>query len=242
MCRWHRDWGQVTGALLAAAFFGASLTPSLMPRGALEQGILAGCCAAIGLGIGTLSCKLWTFLELPVAAQPWLSRVRYMDYGVAIILCLTAIWQSTHWQNMTRSAIGLAPVDTNYQISIVVAAIMAFATIYMIAMLVRLTWIAVDRQLKKVIPRRFRVLLTFCVVGWLIWSIVDGFLIQMAFRLADQTYGAADRFIEPAIKPPTNPMRTGSSASLIKWEDLGRRGQRIYFSDANASGDRGICS
>jgi uncharacterized membrane protein len=40
------------GLLLAACFFAASLTPSLMPRNAVVQGLLAGALAFIGYALG----------------------------------------------------------------------------------------------------------------------------------------------------------------------------------------------
>ena len=52
--RWLRwlpryPWSGVTGALLLGC---SSLTPSLLPRGWLLQGIIAGLTAAIGYGLG----------------------------------------------------------------------------------------------------------------------------------------------------------------------------------------------
>lgn len=53
------------GTLLALVFFAASLTPSLMPRPWLIQGLLAGTCAAVGYMIGVFLGWLWRYLELP---------------------------------------------------------------------------------------------------------------------------------------------------------------------------------
>ena len=195
----------IAGALAAALFFSASLSPSLMPRGTLEQGVLAGACAAIGFGLGILLRKLWVFLELPVAADPLLPRLRRLGYAAAGVIALAALWFSADWQNITRAAIGLDPVETAYPFWISVAAIATLAFIFVVFVFLCAGWAFVDSWLKRVITGRARLVLTFLLFGWLIWAIFDGFLIQTAFRIANETYRTADSFIEPSIAPPTSP-------------------------------------
>ena len=52
------------GLLLGSIFFALSLTPSLLPRTETVQGILSGCCFAVGYGAGNLVHWLWGFLGL----------------------------------------------------------------------------------------------------------------------------------------------------------------------------------
>ncbi len=54
------------GLLVAAFFFALSLTPSLLPRGALFQGIVAGVTMTIGYGIGVAGQWMWKYVRLPV--------------------------------------------------------------------------------------------------------------------------------------------------------------------------------
>jgi uncharacterized membrane protein len=42
------------GMVLGTLFFAASLTPSLIPRTYLTQGVLSGCAMAAGYGLGVL--------------------------------------------------------------------------------------------------------------------------------------------------------------------------------------------
>src|SRR5947209_5361484 len=53
------------GLALGALFFAAALTPTLVPRSYLIQGVLAGTCFAIGYELGILWRWLWRYLELP---------------------------------------------------------------------------------------------------------------------------------------------------------------------------------
>src|SRR3974377_249881 len=54
-----------TGALLLATlFFAASLTPTLLPRTFLTQGVLSGCSLVAGYGAGVFGAWLLAYMEL----------------------------------------------------------------------------------------------------------------------------------------------------------------------------------
>ena len=58
-----------TGLLLGTLFFAASLTPTLIPRTYLTQGVLGGGVFAIGYGLGVFWRWLWSYMELPTPEQ-----------------------------------------------------------------------------------------------------------------------------------------------------------------------------
>ena len=68
--RFMKFWTSLStiGLLLGALFFAASLTPSLVPRTYLTQGVLSGVCFASGYGLGVLLWQIWSYLELPPPA------------------------------------------------------------------------------------------------------------------------------------------------------------------------------
>jgi uncharacterized membrane protein len=62
-----RDWWQrrytFTGTAVGMLLLWLSLTPSLLPRGPLFQGIVSGAAGAIGYGIGVLAVWLIRFMR-----------------------------------------------------------------------------------------------------------------------------------------------------------------------------------
>jgi uncharacterized membrane protein len=60
---WHSL--STIGLLLGTLFFAASLTPTLVPRTSLTQGVLSGWCLAAGYGIGVFGDWLLTYVGLP---------------------------------------------------------------------------------------------------------------------------------------------------------------------------------
>jgi uncharacterized membrane protein len=61
---WHSF--STSDLLLGTLFFAASLTPSLLSRSYLTQGVLSGFSLAAGYGIGVFGHWLWAYLELPL--------------------------------------------------------------------------------------------------------------------------------------------------------------------------------
>ncbi|TJV28464.1 MAG: hypothetical protein E5Y18_16460, partial [Mesorhizobium sp.] len=53
------------GLLIGTLFFAASLTPTLLPRTFVTQGVLSGCSFAAGYGLGVFGRWLADYLELP---------------------------------------------------------------------------------------------------------------------------------------------------------------------------------
>ncbi|HEX7007421.1 MAG TPA: alpha/beta-hydrolase N-terminal domain-containing protein, partial [Alphaproteobacteria bacterium] len=72
-----------TGLILGTLFFAASLTPTLVPRTAVTQGVLGGSVFAVGYGAGVFLRWLWRYMELPVPRD----RALGIANRVIAILC-----------------------------------------------------------------------------------------------------------------------------------------------------------
>jgi len=57
--------------------------------------------------------------------------------------------------------------------------------------------------------------------------VVDGVLFSVILRSTDASYQQVDALMGPDNMKPADPMKTGSTESLIPWEDLGREGRRF---------------
>jgi len=124
--------------LLGTVLFAASLTPTLLPRNFLTQGVLSGCSLAAGYGIGALGSWLWAYMELP---QPN-ARLRVVKVVAAVgcaIIVTVSLWQAAPWQNSIRELMGLKPVDTVHPIEIMLIALATFAILMALARFFLLT-------------------------------------------------------------------------------------------------------
>ncbi|MEO1199249.1 MAG: alpha/beta-hydrolase family protein [Pseudomonadota bacterium] len=213
------------GLVLAAVFFAASLTPSLMPRDPFLQGVLAGAVAAIGYEIGTIIRWLWHFMDLPRPPQTWRYGPRIAAAGIALLIVIGALWMAAGWQNATRAAVGLDPVETAYPVQIASIALVVFAAIWILLRLFGLVLGRIARLLDTVLPRRISQVIGFGLALWLFWAVIDGVALRGAFQAADASFEAADILIEPNIPQPQDDSKTGSPASLVNWREMGRWGR-----------------
>ena len=102
------------GLVVATLFFAASLTPSLLPRNFLFQGLLSGFALAIGYGVGVFAVWLYRYLELP-APGPQLEGLSKKLTAVGTgLVAASFLWRDTVWQNSIRELMEMEPVDTSY--------------------------------------------------------------------------------------------------------------------------------
>ncbi len=219
-----------TGVLLATLFFAASLTPSLLPRTVGMQGVLSGVSLAAGYGIGVFACWLWQYMEMPLPRE----RAHRIGLYAAVSVCLLAaaafLRQAAEWQNSVRLLMELEPVDTAHPFRVGLIALLVFVVILVLARLFHLTHRVIAHRLHRHIPRRVANVVGGAAAVFLFWTVFNGILFEWALRTADSSFQQVDAFVEADIAPPEDPAVTGSTKSLLEWEELGRRGRGFIAS------------
>ncbi len=229
------DAFSLTGLALATLFFCASLTPSLIPRESITQGILSGLSFSCGYGVGVALRALWTYMELPRT-----DRRRLVSASRTILLaCLLAavffLIQASSWQDSIRILMGMAPANKVGPFEVAAIALVTFAVVILIARLLARVFRIIANRLRPHVPRRVAGVAGLVVTTLLFWSVVDGVLLRFAIRAMDSSYRELDQIIDAEIKPPADPQKTGSSASLINWQGLGKMGRSYVASAPNGN-------
>ena len=224
-----------TGLILGTLLFIGSLTPSLLPRGFLVQGILSGGCFAVGYGLGVLGHWLWNYLELPAGVLS--SRKQWINI-VVLALCVStaimALWRSKYWQNSVRFAMNMEPIHNIHPLTISLIAIFTFLFLLAIGRLFQLISRWISAHMKRLLPRRIANALAVAGAACLFLFIINGVIARGARNMVDASFQKADALIAPDSTPPQIAIKTGSSASLVAWSKLGKTGRDFVSAGVTA--------
>ncbi len=219
--------------LLAVSVFGASLTPTLTPRDLIISGAVGGAVAALGYEAGYLMTVIWRYLELPGIPKKLQRPYAFFIGAISVGVVVYSLAKSADWQNATRTAIGLEPIDASGSLEIFAIAVCVAAALFFTFRLLAATQRKLHGWFNRIVPRRIGYALSTVIVLWLFWALIDGALIRNAFKAVDSSFEAADILMEAEIAQPQDPMKNGSKASLVDWQDLGRRGRQFIATAPN---------
>lgn len=223
------------GLLLGTLFAAFSLTPSLVPRSAPMQGLLAGLSLSAGYAIGVIGDALWRYLELPLPG-PRLARIVKIVAGlVCLVVAVAFLMQAPEWQNSIRFLMDMRPVESARPFTVGLIALLVFIVLLVVARLFRHTYRWIAKRLRRFVPRRVSNVVAIAAAVVLFWSAVEGLLFRYLMHAADQSYQQLDALMEPEAEQPRNPLKTGSTQSLIAWKDLGRAGREYVTSGPTAA-------
>jgi uncharacterized membrane protein len=227
--RWRRwlsryTWSGTAGALL---FGWASLTPSLLPRGWLLQGLIAGVTAAIGYGVGTTVA--WFVAELTESRMS--AGFRHRAWQVlavlGVVLTVVMLILGARWQGQIHELMGLEPPDGYSSLGILAVAALVFALFVAIGRGIRRLARALVRLLGRILPGRVARPLGVLTVAVLLVFLLNGVLFQGLVNAANSAFSVKDGGTEEGAVEPTAPERSGGPASLVPWEDLGLQGRNF---------------
>ena len=215
------------GLFFGLAFFCVSLTPSLLPRDYVVQGVLSGTVFTAGYCIGWSGHLVWRFMELREGTGS-LSRVATLMTVVTLTLAsIYNLSQMTTWQNSIRLRMEMGPIETSYQMTVLgIAIISALSVILLMRFFLAIITKAVD-IVNRFLPRRIAIVLGSTFITLLLLSLVNGIIVKRALDAMDETFAAMNRLLDAEYDQPLNDSASGSSQSLISWTDIGRNGKRF---------------
>lgn len=227
------------GLLVATLFFAFSLTPSLVPRPVVAQGIVSGLSFSAGYALGVTGLALWRYLHIPEPSP----RIELYLKWLAALICLgisvTFLWRAAEWQNSIRLLMEMESTNGTRPLSVALIATGVFIFLLLIALLFKRTFRLLSHKLAHVLPRRTAQVLGTIAAIALFWLVIEGVIFSYALQIADRSYQQIDELMQDELSPPQEPNKPGSAESLISWEALGSRGRRFVTQgpDGNQIGE-----
>jgi uncharacterized membrane protein len=230
LSRWRYDFGGLIGATV---LFCWSLTPSLLPRGYLVQGVVSGILAAVGYGSGVL--VVWGIRHLSTRPLPKPSAVAWRRLGVVAAAAMALfLYQGSAWQrDIYRLMVIDPPPRFGFPIVLLVAAATAAGLIGSVRLLRRAAHRVADLLGRWIPTAASRLLAQLAVIALLV-GVLNGVVVNGMFTVADGAFGTLNSETHPDVRPLLDPLRSGGPTSLVSWASLGNQGRTFVAGGPDA--------
>src|SRR5690606_38494506 len=213
------------GTLLAALFFCASLTPSLLPRTWEYQGVMGAVTAILGYGVGA---SIGAAGRAVIRYRPPARFVRpawEVMPGVCAALTVAALSYSYGWQRDLRALMGMDTEITWYPPAILGLSAVLFCVFLALARLVRLAGRRLAGWLGRYVPRLVSRAVGGLVVALVVAVFFDDVLFTGFVAAMNNVSSVANEGTQAGVRRPSSPELSGGPRSLVEWEQLGREGR-----------------
>lgn len=230
-----------TGVAFGTLFFCLSLTPSLLPRDWLFQGLIGGLNAAIGYGIGVFIAKMVRrFVLRNRRWWPPPPRVSYALKSVVVVgsaaACVLMVIPAAAWQRQVSALMGMeGPATASYLRLLLVAIAVG-------AVCVSVTRVLLDviKTLARLLIRRWRLsdemalLIGTAVIVVLVITLVNGVLMRGFLAGANRVFQPQNTTTREGVVQPELSERSGSPESFAAWDTLGYQGRNFVGTGPHA--------
>ncbi|OBI71637.1 alpha/beta-hydrolase family protein [Mycobacterium sp. E740] len=229
------------GVGFGALFFCLSLTPSLLPRDWLFQGLIGGLNAAIGYGIGVFVAKM--LRRFVLRRRPWWpppKRVLWalktatvvVSVGASVLMLIPA----AGWQRQVSAEMGLqGPTTLGYLRTVIIALLVGGVCVATARVLLDLI-----KTMARFFIRRWRMddevalFVGTAIVVVLAITLINGVLVRGFLAGANRVFQPQNTTTRAGIVQPVAPEKSGSPDSFAQWDTLGFQGRNFVATGPHA--------
>lgn len=224
---WWANHYTFFGTAVGLLFLFLSLTPSLLPRGPLFQGLVSGAAGAAGYLIGVFSVWLVRYMR-GKDTSPTAPRWAWLTLLVVGVVGMAVMQYAFHrWQVEVRDLMGVPHLRWwNYPQAALIGVVVLFVFVEIGQWVRRLVQFLV-RQLERVAPPRVSGVVAVGLVLALSIALLNGVVVKATMDWLNKTFAAVNDEDSPDTPAPTTRLRSGGPESLVSWPSLGRQG-RIF--------------
>ena len=218
------------GTAVGLVFIWFSMTPSLLPRGPLFQGLVSGAAGAIGYGLGVFGVWLVRFMRSKETSPPAPRRAWIGLVVVGIIGQVLAVVWFHVWQDEIRDFMGVPRLAFwDHPLTGVLSIVVLFAFVELGQLVGKLVRYLV-RQLERVAPPRVSAVVVVVLLLVVTIALLNGIVVRFAMSTLNSTFESVNDEEDPDIAAPTTSLRSGGPQSLVTWSSLGHQG-RVFMAN-----------
>lgn len=215
---------RLTGVVLGSVLLVASLSPSLVPRPALLQGVGSGLVFGIGYALGAAVSVLVALVVRPPAPVRLRRILRIAVWPVLGFVLVGAAVEGVAAQDEVRRMVEMEPLDGVDVTSFILGLVVTVAVCLGIGRLVRGGW---RRRVQRLVARgRGRTRAGLVAVGRsaLAVVVVVALVGGVAYVGLDRVFEARNGRPDEGLSAPDGTYRSGGTGSAVVLDDLGRNG------------------
>ena len=215
------------GLVVALIFFWASLTPSLLPRAWLFQGVVSGLSAVGGYGIGSaISALVRRFARGEHKSKQ--RRIGWIILAVAAAFgSVVMLWQSHRWQNELRALVGIEDEPDFSGLGVLIVTVVTGGVVLVGARFARSLTRFLIRQVDRIAPKPVSITVGVVLAVAVLVGIFQGFLWRGAMSAINEASSIADGRTNDGTEQPATSERSGGPDSFVTWDSLGRQGREF---------------
>lgn len=217
----HRSF---VGILLGTLFLALSLSPSLVPRTPMLQGVVSGITMALGYGIGTAGEWLWRYLQLPEVHGRTKRPVKTVLSVAAGTILAYFYGHATLWQNSIRELMEMPPVEGSSLLLVTGVALGLALLLVLIARGIKALYYAAAKRIYRLVPRRVSYVIGSFLLTFLLVTLINGVLVKRVIDALEYLYNGDTAIVGVQYSYLSSPV------TLILDPDRARDSARIVFS------------
>ncbi|MCI2394937.1 alpha/beta-hydrolase family protein [Aliiroseovarius sediminis] len=209
---------------LGVLFFEASLTPTLIPRNWVIQGVLGGLVMGLGYLIGRIGVSLWRLMELPEPTGRSIVIARILTGVPVIVVLVLSLLKTRDWQNGIRIRMGMDLVDSTHTLQMLLLALGVFGLLVLLGYALQWLFDRVRFWLYRYMPPRTANVAGFLLTAFVVVTVTRDGVLDRVIEGLDDSVTLAQNLFDMAPLIPAG-VSTGGAGSLVDWGALGQPGR-----------------
>ena len=212
-----------------------SFTPSLLPRDAVFQGLLAAVSALLGYGV--CAAIAWVLRAFGLRVTEKRQRLFWRVLALAAIVGTgVMLWFAHSWQQAQRLNIGMPPASGADPLVALLVAVTVFVVLLVTSRAVRALARWVGSQIARVLPVRVATALGFVLVLWASFVFVNDVAVGRVAERLDASFALINNEFAADTAAPLLEQVSAGPGSAVSWQSLGRQG-RIFIANTPSEAD-----
>ena len=188
----------------------------------------------LGYLLAAILTGTWRFLEIPELSDGPRKVLTSAIFLGCFVMFGWALFNLRDSQNELRRLMHMSPLESIHEIAVAGVAFALFFVLFLLGRIVVIGTRFLRNRMPGWLPPRVSVVFSLALVTIISWNLGNGVIARGILNIADEALREIDERIDPELPLPKDPLRSGSTSSLIPWDTLGAQGRSFVAGGRSA--------